>query len=101
MSKYPEDEIFFKTYAKKEKKKKMLQDAQNYVICPICCKKFEKITLTHIETHNLSLSAFKNRYPNIKMSSEKVLKENKFFFQKGNLVVSKNRFISKTGKRNM
>lgn len=35
----------------------------NYVVCPICNKKFKRINITHLKTHNLDMIKFKELYP--------------------------------------
>lgn len=63
----------------------------NYVLCPICNKKFEIITLSHVsKCHKMSMSKFKELYPNQELQSEKYKKEfrekrsknSKMFFEK-------------------
>lgn len=99
LTEYPEDIHFFQKYKKKLEKENRLKDKENYVICPICGKKFEKLTELHIsKVHNLSWNEFKSQYPHIEILSNNMLEQCKNDLKKGNLYISKNRFISKYEK---
>lgn len=98
LSKYPEDEIFFKKYVKKKNKKDLLSKEGNYIICPICNERFERLTLSHINMHGFSLESFKAKFPYTKMCSERTILQNRISQEKVNLTVSKKRFVSKPEK---
>ena len=95
LKKHQEDYCYFKKQAKVIEKEKHLEDPNNYVICPICGKKMPKITYSHLKgVHMLGMTEFKKKYPEVKIMSNEMLEQAKRDFKKGNLVVSKNRFIS-------
>ena len=79
-------------------KKKMMNDAY-YVECPICGKKMKRITLWHLKSkHNMNMKEFRIKYPNIKLNSHMTSLLDKKNFALANLVVSKDRFVSKYEK---
>lgn len=89
------NEYFFK---EKERKKRDddFKSQENYVICPICNEKFYKLTLSHMKkVHGITLEEAKEKYPNIKVTSNLMVKQSIEACKYGNTFVSKNRFISK------
>lgn len=99
LKKFPEDEKFFKGVFKTSLRNNKLEKSENYVFCPICGKKFEKITEAHItKVHGLEWENFKKKYHGIKLLSDKSLVQTKASQKLGNLTVSKKRFISKYEK---
>lgn len=96
---HPEDTEFFSKQKKIIDKAEKLTHKENYVVCPICGKRFEKITDSHIvNSHNMSYAEFIEKYPNVTLLSENQLNEIRKMQKINNLVVSKNRFISKYEK---
>lgn len=95
LNEFPEDTNYFSKHKEAVKREKKLCDERNYVYCPICGKKFEKLTYSHIKTHNLSLEEFKEKHPNAVFLSDNMLQQSLEAQKLGNLVVSKKRFISK------
>lgn len=92
---FPSEISYFSKYARQLEHKNKLKDKHNYVVCPICGQKFEKLTESHMLTkHNISLAEFRHMYPDVEIMSsnmrEQIINEQK----SSNLVVSKNRFIS-------
>ena len=96
LKEHPEDKDYFSKQQKIIEKKEFLKNSKNYVLCPICGEKMEKITYWHIRSkHNISYKDFKTRYPNASMISENMLSQTMDAQKMTNLTVSKNRFISK------
>lgn len=93
---YPEDLNYFSKFAlKKERDEKLSKDG-NYVTCPICGERFEKLTEAHIKKlHGINWEDFKKKYQTIPLLSSVALEQTREAQKKGNLTVSKNRFISK------
>lgn len=95
LEKYPQDSYLFNKTKKKIEREESLKEKENFVICPICNEKFKKITITHIEDkHKIKFSEFKKLYPDVEICSEAMKGQIKSIQPLGNLVVSKNRFIS-------
>ena len=93
---FPNDIIYFKNEGKRRIKRERLRKKSNYVVCPICGNKFEKITLSHIEkSHGMKYDEFKEKYPNAKIMSKNMIEQTVEAHKLCNLVVSKNRFISR------
>lgn len=96
MEMYPEEESYFVKQVKKMQREEKLKNEHNYIICPICNKKFEKLTESHmVRKHGISLFEFRKKYPYCEILSKNMEEQCTHDFKKGNLVVSKNRFISK------
>ncbi len=96
LEKNPEDKQYFSNEVKKNEKEKLLEDNRNFVFCPICGEKMEKITPQHIfYKHHLNFIDFRNKYPNAKVLSDNMYDETIRSAKVGNLTVSKKRFISK------
>lgn len=99
LKKYPDDAKYFVSDYNKIKHKEFLKDDKNYVICPICGEKLEKITSFHIKhIHNMDYYDFLKKYPKCKIYSETALEQIKRIQKMSNLNVTKNRFISKHEK---
>ena len=95
LNKHPEDYKYFKKQSLLIEKEKRLEDPNNYVVCPICGKKMPKITYSHLRNvHNIGMTEFKEKYPNAIIMSKDMLEQAQRDMKLGNLVVSKNRFIS-------
>lgn len=93
---YPNDKDILKKQMKIIVKKNFLSDEKNYVICPICNKKMSKITYSHLRNaHSMSMKEFKKTYPNVPIMSDSMIEQIKEEQKKSNLVVSKDRFVSK------
>lgn len=96
---HPEDIEFFSKQKKVIDKAEKLTHKENYVVCPICGQKFEKITHSHINNmHNMSYFEFKEKYPEAQILSNNQLEIAQILQKSVNLHVSKNRFISKYEK---
>lgn len=95
LEKYPEDEKYFTDFVKKVKKKEKLKQSGFYVICPICGKRFEKITESHLKTHGITMEKFREKYPDHEILSKNMMDETVEACRLGNLSVSKSRFVSK------
>lgn len=95
LKKHPEDNEYFKKQYNIIKRKKELEQEENYVICPICNKKFKTISGSHIERiHKMSIEEFNEKFPNAKRISDTSLKKIREAQKKTNLTVPK-RFESK------
>lgn len=95
LDKHPEDYEYFKKQAKEIEKERKLKNPNNYVICPICGKKMPKITYSHLRnSHGMGMVEFKKRFPDSSVMSNDMLEQAQRDMKLGNLVVSKNRFIS-------
>lgn len=95
LERHPEDYKYFKKQALLIEKEKHLEDPNNYVICPICGKKMPKITYSHLRNvHGIGMDEFKKKYPNTRIMSNDMIEQAQRDMKLGNLVVSKNRFIS-------
>ena len=96
LSDYPSDIDYFPNFKKKKEKELLLNDEYNYVVCPICGKKFPKITYSHVHLkHNMSITEFKRKYPNYRIMSDGAIEQIRHEQLSANLVVSKKRFVSK------
>lgn len=96
LEKYPEDNEYFKKQFDLIVKQNKLKNKKNYVICPICNEKMEKITYWHLKSkHNMDFNEFKEKYPYSSIISSNMIRQTKEAQILGNLTVSKNRFISK------
>jgi len=45
---------------------------QDFVICQLCGKKFVKITNTHLKTHKINISLYKEKFPNSRTEAKKL-----------------------------
>lgn len=96
LSEHPEDSEYFSKQKKIIEKRTKLENPTNYVVCPICGEKLEKITYWHVKSkHGMEYAEFREKYPNVRMLSDNMIEQAKESYPLGNLVVSKNRFISK------
>lgn len=99
LKQHPNDKNIFKKQIQIIAKKHFLEDKRNYVICPICNQKMSKITYSHLRNvHNMGMKEFKKLYPNINLMSDYMLEQIQEEQKKSNLVVSKDRFVSKYEK---
>lgn len=62
LNKYPDDELYFKNYIKNKNREEFLDDKDNHIECKICCEKFKKITQTHLNSHSITLSEYREKY---------------------------------------
>ena len=46
----------------------------DYVVCPICLKKFKRISVSHLKRHNLTMVGFRKQFPNKSLVCEKTRK---------------------------
>lgn len=96
---YPEDKCLLEKQIKKIEKENKFSEQYNFVECPICGKKMNKITYSHLKNvHNIGMKEFKQKYPNSKIMSDYMLQQIKEEQKYANLYTSKNRFISKYEK---
>ena len=96
LKEYPEDCSYFSKQASIIEKRKRLQLEKNFVICPLCGEKMEKITYWHIKNkHLIEYDEFRKLYPEAKVISDTMLSQTLSAQTLTNLVVSKKRFISK------
>lgn len=52
------------------------KEGYDYVICPICGKKFKQISMAHLrDHHNLSVEEFKSLYPDAKLTCTKLIED--------------------------
>lgn len=95
LAEYPKDKEYFQVYTKKCKKIDKLKHPSNYVVCPICQKKMEKITYWHVKSkHQMTFGEFKEKYPDTPIISSNMAEQTLTAQTLTNLVVSKDRFIS-------
>ena len=95
LEKFPQDMNFFKTYKKKKEREERLKCEDEYVICPLCNKRFNKLTEAHmLKLHGLSLQQFREKYPQSEIMSRSANKQVMDAISLGNLTVSKERFVS-------
>lgn len=96
---YPDDLNYFKVFHKKKEKELKLNNEKNFIICPICNQKLEKMTYWHLKSkHNMTITDFKTKFPDFIMLSENAYNQASCAFKEANLHVSKNKFISKYEK---
>lgn len=95
LKEFPEDIEYFSKYKKKIEHENKLKKKENFVYCPICGEKYEKLTPSHLKTHDLTMEEFKERYPDSEVMSVSMVQQSRDCAKLGNLNVSKNRFISK------
>jgi len=92
---HPEDTTYFSKQAALIEKKELLKKEENYVVCPICGEKLEKITWQHIMfKHNMDYQTFKEKYPDVKVLSDNMLEQTRKAQPLSNLSVGKHRFVS-------
>lgn len=99
LNEFPDEIDYFKKYKRSLENEKLYENKDNYVICPICGKKAQKITDAHLRNiHGISIDEFKQKYPNSPILSERAKKQIAEAFKDCNLHISKNRFVSKYEK---
>ena len=95
LSVHPEDTSYFSNYIKKLEKENSLLDERNYIVCPLCGDKLERMTMWHLKSkHNITTKEFKQLFPDFSMLSEKAYEQSSEAFKEANLHVSKNKFVS-------
>ena len=99
LKKFSDDAKYFAKEEKARIHNELLQDKQNYVICPICGEKLEKLTWTHVHfIHGLTWDEFISKFPDYTTVSEHMYAQALSAQTLCNLTVSKKRFISKYEK---
>lgn len=92
---FPEDINYFPSYVKDHKKKEKFNNPSNYIICPICHQKLEKMTYWHLKSkHQMTFGEFREKYPDAPIISSNMAEQTLTAQTLTNLVVSKDRFIS-------
>lgn len=90
---------YFRVYKKRLERKKRLENEDNYVVCPYCGQKYEKLTESHLQScGHISMDEFRKTYPEINVISKNMLNQTLEAVKLGNLTVSKKRFVSKYEK---
>lgn len=76
--KFPSVERYSENTLKRIKKDKWLNKKENidFVICPVCNKKFKEINNFHLAIHNLTAKEFDKKFPNNKRLSDNIDKNN-------------------------
>lgn len=96
LEEHQEDFEYFNVYKKWVEREKKLKNKDNYVICPYCGNKYEKLTEAHLQScGHISMEEFRKENPDIDVISPNMLKQTLRAVKLGNLTVSKNRFVSK------
>lgn len=96
LEEHQEDFEYFNVYKKWIEREKKLKNKDNYVICPYCGNKYEKLTEAHLQScGHISMEEFRKENPDIDVISPNMLKQTLRAVKLGNLTVSKNRFVSK------
>ncbi len=93
ISKHSNTSNLFKNY-----KRDTLRETEmdEYVLCPLCHKKYKYLTEAHMRHfHGMSLPQFREKYQDYEIMTPSLRKINIENYAKSNLVVSKNRFVSK------
>ena len=65
---YPDDIIYHKNFQKK------INLDNDHIKCEVCGEKLEKLTLTHLKTHNLTYKEYKLKYPGAKIINDRLSK---------------------------
>lgn len=96
---YPDDILYFAEANKIKERREFLSKQDNYIVCPICSERMKIITETHLRNkHGISMGEFKRQYPLFNITSHATSEKLKMCIYKGNLNVSKKRFVSKYEK---
>lgn len=96
LEKHQEDKDILKKQHNIIEREKKIKDDKYFISCPICGERLKRITLWHLQSkHNMSMKEFREKYPQQKLNSYMTSMLDKENFKLGNLVVSKDRFISK------
>lgn len=93
ISKHSNTSNLFKNY-----KRDIIRETEmdEYVLCPLCHKKYKYLTEAHMRHfHGMSLPQFREKYQDYEIMTPSLRKTNIENYAKSNLVVSKNRFVSK------
>lgn len=77
LKEYPNDIEYFSNQYKKIVRNIRLANDGNYITCPICGEKMFRMTLTHILSHNITMSEFRYKYPKFKMESDLMLEKDR------------------------
>lgn len=64
LNKYSDDIKFFKNYLRKKEREEFLAHNDNHIECKICGEKLKKITQSHLNKHNITLSEYREKYKN-------------------------------------
>lgn len=100
LKEHPEDSDYFPIYMAKQKRLKDMENDYNHVVCPLCGKKYMKLSTYHItHYHNISIEEFRRRYPDSKFECQRLVDLDKERLCSYNLIVNKDRFVSKFEKQ--
>lgn len=73
---HPYDKDCFPKYAREMKRKELLDNEENYVICPLCGEKLRSLTYSHLRYHhNMGMKEFKKLYPDFNVLSDTMREE--------------------------
>ena len=93
---HQEDFDYFNVYKKQVEREKKFENKDNYVVCPYCGNKYEKLTEAHLNSCGpITMEEFRKENPEICVISPNMLKQTLEAVKLGNLTVSKSRFVSK------
>lgn len=93
---HSDDLEYFSKYKSKIIHESKLNNTKNYIVCPYCHNKYEKLTEAHLRScANTTMNEFRKQYPDYKVLSDNMKEQTMSANKLSNLVVSKNRFISK------
>lgn len=68
--KHPDDSEYFSVESRRIKRESLMSLPGHHVTCPICGKKMFKMTISHIESHGLTIADFKSKYSDFVMESQ-------------------------------
>ncbi len=71
---YPEMKKLWKLYFQKANYNKHLELKENYIECEICGKRFKKLSNSHLKSHGLTPSQYKEKYHILSTTSENTSK---------------------------
>lgn len=99
LEQFPTEIEYFTKLKREMKRNSNLQRDGNFVVCPLCNQRFYKLTESHLlSKHNMTIIEFKKQYPSFNVMSKSSLSQINDVRKFANLVVSKDRFISKYEK---
>lgn len=95
IAKFPDEKEYFITEYNQIKRNEEFLNENNFIECPICHNKYKSL-VTHLkQSHGLTVEDFKEKYQNYPLVSKTLHDINTKNYMLTNLIVSKNRFISK------
>lgn len=96
INEYPDTSNLFKNYQRNILREIEKEKMDEFVLCPICHQKYKYLTDAHMyHFHGMTLPEFRKQYPDYEIMTPSLRETNIQNYNKGNLVVSKNRFVSK------